>query len=218
MWPISDRVRMQPCHPGSRPCVATRRFCCFKSSSYSLPCPYLVSHNSPVSAADLGWSYACAHHSLMVTFAYLFNLSFIHIFTQWIFTKPLSQLFSLTTSPNLAFQAVFQTLSFIHSTSANAASMASLFVNAEGREGRDTVYLQFHRAFVSSHTVPLSCQESEVWRTKSENLLFSYPSRCSVYIRHPRNILSSSWWVNKWGNVNRVIFKKSIYVFGCIRS
>ena len=93
MWPISDRVRMQPCHPGSRPCVATRRFCYFKSSSYNLPCPYLVSHISPVSAADLGWSYACAHHSLMVTFAYLFNLSFIHIFTQWIFTKPLSQVF-----------------------------------------------------------------------------------------------------------------------------
>lgn len=93
MWPISDRVRMQPCHPGSRPCVATRRFCCFKSSSYSLPCPYLVSHNSPVSTADLGWSYACAHHSLMVAFAYLFNLSVIHIFTQRIFTKPLSQVF-----------------------------------------------------------------------------------------------------------------------------
>lgn len=203
---------MQPCHPGSRPCVATRRFCCFKSSSYSLPCPCLASHNSPVSIADLGWAYVCAHHSLMVWLLLICSIfhSFIYSLSKYLLgpcprcsrhlddmTKKalFSHCFSKSCLSGCVPDPLFHT-SHLSQCSQHGVPLRECWGQ---RRAWHSLAFSFTGPLWSSHTVPLSCRESEVWRTKSENLLLSYPPRCSVYIRHPRNILSSSWWVNKWG-------------------
>ena len=56
------------------------------SACQLLPCPCLASHNSPVSIADLGWAYVCAHHSLMVWLLLICSIfhSFIYSLSKYL--------------------------------------------------------------------------------------------------------------------------------------
>lgn len=138
---------MQPCHPGSRPCVATRKILLFQKlllqSALSLPCFSQLSsfHSRPSLGLCLCPPFS---NGVALLICSIFQ-SFIYSLSKYLLgpnqcscrlDDMTKKALSLTTSPNLAFQAVFQTLSFIHPTSANVASMvSSFFVNAEAEKG-----------------------------------------------------------------------------------
>ena len=151
MWPISDKSSNATLSPWLQTLCCYQKILLFQKlllqSALSLPCFSQLSsfHSRP----RLGWCLGPPFPNGMA-FAYLFNLSFIHLFTQQIFTKPLSQVFmssgwhdqeSSFLSPLLQilpFRLCSRpSLSYIPPS--NAASMVSLFVNAKGREGHDIV-------------------------------------------------------------------------------